>query len=200
MSGPAGSPTEPGLRGQRRQRIARHLMGGLGHAVGLDDLGLESLLELRHHLFGQGRGGGADQPQGPAGDDFPVRRRARKNSLMNGRRGGVPGGLKAIQPAKELLRGRSPARRRCARPRSSDDRTAAIRPWIWNSGMTFRQQSCGVSASEAAILTADWQRLAWVSGTILGLDVVPEVCRTSAVSDGSARLNPATGVRPALQA
>ena len=34
----------------RRQRVARHLVGGLGHAVGLDHRAVEGRLELRHDL------------------------------------------------------------------------------------------------------------------------------------------------------
>jgi hypothetical protein len=49
--------------------------------------------------------------------------------------------------------------------------------------MTFKQRSFGVSASVAAVLRAERQRFAWVRGTILGLDVVPDVCSTRAVSD-----------------
>ena len=49
--------------------------------------------------------------------------------------------------------------------------------------MTFKQRSFGVSANVAAVLNAERQRFAWVSGTILGLDVVPDVCSTRAVSD-----------------
>ena len=55
---------------------------------------------------------------------------------------------------------------------------------MWNSGMTFRQRSSAVSASEVLILPAEAATLAWVSGTILGRDVVPDVCRISAMSSG----------------
>ena len=36
-------------------------------------------------------------------------------------------------------------------PADSDDSVAAIRPWMWNSGMMFRHTSSGVSASVSAI-------------------------------------------------
>ena len=56
----------------------------------------------------------------------------------------------------------------------------AISPWIWNSGMMFRQWSLSVSSRLAAILRADAMILRCISGTTLGRDVVPDVCRTSA--------------------
>src|ERR1035441_3010685 len=69
-------------------------------------------------------------------------------------------------------------------PDTNDASSAASNPWIWNSGMTFKQRSSGVSAREAAMLRADAARLAWVSGTSFGLDVVPEVWSRSATSLG----------------
>src|SRR5690606_6751200 len=62
------------------------------------------------------------------------------------------------------------------------DATAAIRPWMWNSGMMLRQRSSGVSAKVSRMLRAVAQMLRWLSGTVLGRDVVPEVCSTSAMS------------------
>ena len=35
-------------------------------------------------------------------------------------------------------------------PAASDDSTAAISPWMWNSGMMLRQRSPGVSAERRA--------------------------------------------------
>ena len=64
--------------------------------------------------------------------------------------------------------------------------TAAIRPWMWNSGMTLRQRSAGVSASVVRICRAEAARLRCSSGTILGREVVPEVCSTSASSSSFA--------------
>ena len=52
--------------------------------------------------------------------------------------------------------------------------------------MTLRQRSDGNSPSELHTLRADAQRFACVSGTILGREVVPEVCRTSTTSPGLA--------------
>ena len=71
-------------------------------------------------------------------------------------------------------------------PADSEAVTAAIRPWIWNSGITLRQRSSGVSASEVATLCADAARLAWLSGTSFGRDVVPEVWSSRAMSPSSA--------------
>ena len=44
-------------------------------------------------------------------------------------------------------------------PAASEDSTAAIRPWMWNSGMTLRQRSAGVSASVAPMWRAEAARL-----------------------------------------
>ena len=60
--------------------------------------------------------------------------------------------------------------------------TGATRPWMWNSGMTLRQRSDGARASVATMLAAEAQRLAWLSGTIFGREVVPEVCRMRATA------------------
>ena len=62
--------------------------------------------------------------------------------------------------------------------------TAAIRPWMWNSGMTLRQRSWRSRASVSPMWRAEAQTLRWLSGTILGREVVPEVCSTSATSSG----------------
>ncbi len=71
-------------------------------------------------------------------------------------------------------------------PACSDDSTAAISPWMWNSGMMLRQRSAGSRRRVAAMCPAEAQRLAPLSGTIFGREVVPEVCSTSAVSPGPA--------------
>src|SRR5437660_8287425 len=63
---------------------------------------------------------------------------------------------------------------------------AATSPWMWNSGITLRQRSAADKLSVAATLLADAHRLAWVSGTCFGRDVVPLVCRTRATSSGAA--------------
>ena len=53
--------------------------------------------------------------------------------------------------------------------------TAAIRPWMWNSGMMLRQRSAGVTWVVAAMWRAEAVTLIWLSGTIFGREVVPEV-------------------------
>src|SRR5690242_1085015 len=72
-------------------------------------------------------------------------------------------------------------------PAASEDSTAPISPWIWNSGMMLRQRSAGVRPSVAPICAADAARLAWLSGTSFGREVVPEVCKRSATSPSAAR-------------
>ena len=67
-------------------------------------------------------------------------------------------------------------------PAWSEAITPAISPWMWKSGMMLRQRSPGSSEIQSAMLRAEAQRLAPVSGTILGRDVVPEVWSTSAAS------------------
>ncbi len=71
-------------------------------------------------------------------------------------------------------------------PAASDDITAATSPWMWNSGMMLRQRSSAVRDSVRPMLAADAARLAWVSGTSFGRDVVPDVWSRSAMSPGSA--------------
>src|SRR5262252_8241855 len=72
-------------------------------------------------------------------------------------------------------------------PADSGASSDAISPWMWNSGMIDRLRSSGVSASVCLTLLADAHTLRWVSGTILGRDVVPDVCSTSATSSGLAK-------------
>jgi len=45
-------------------------------------------------------------------------------------------------------------------PAASEERTAAIRPWMWKSGMMLRQRSRGQSARVAPICAAEAARLA----------------------------------------
>src|SRR5205823_4687810 len=72
-------------------------------------------------------------------------------------------------------------------PAASDESVAAISPWMWNSGMMFMQRSAGVSASVWLMWRAEAVRLLWLSGTCFGREVVPEVWSTSAISSGWAR-------------
>src|SRR4029453_4855845 len=79
----------------------------------------------------------------------------------------------ASKPGGQITRG--PAVREASRPPMS--------PCTWNSGITSRHRSVGRNARLAAMLVAEAHRLAWLSATILGRDVVPDVVSTRAVSD-----------------
>src|SRR5580700_70029 len=106
------------------------------------------------------------------------------------------------QPKKRLTS--QPGVQTTPAPAASDVITVAIRPWPWNSGSTFRQRSASLNCSAATALKAEVQILAWVSGTIFGRDVVPDVNKSSAVApgpsgsdDGSPAAAPASVNRPA---
>ena len=71
-------------------------------------------------------------------------------------------------------------------PAESGASTPAMSPWMWNSGMMLRPQSEADRASVSAMLPAETLTLRCDSGTILGRDVVPDVCRISAISCGCA--------------
>ena len=71
-------------------------------------------------------------------------------------------------------------------PAQSEDSTEPMRPWMWNNGMTLRQRSAGVRLRMSRMWPAEAQTLRCDSGTILGREVVPEVCSTSATSSGPA--------------
>ena len=70
----------------------------------------------------------------------------------------------------------------------------AIKPCMWNKGMTFKPLSLAVKAVLRAICCADAHTLRCVSGTILGREVVPEVCKTKATSSACAMPGIAEGV------
>src|SRR3972149_4084053 len=72
-------------------------------------------------------------------------------------------------------------------PAMREERIAPITPWIWKSGMMLRERSFSVSWREAAMLRAEAKRLEWVRGTLLGREVVPEVCSTRARSSAWAK-------------
>src|SRR6516225_7026155 len=72
-------------------------------------------------------------------------------------------------------------------PAASEERTAAISPWMWKSGMMLRQRSSGRSAKVAPMCLAEAAMLACDSGTNFGRDVVPEVWRRRATSSGVAK-------------
>ena len=60
-------------------------------------------------------------------------------------------------------------------PAVKDAETAAMRPWIWKSGITFIHLSEKDNDKDCAIFEADAAILDCNNGTIFGLDVVPEV-------------------------
>jgi hypothetical protein len=80
----------------------------------------------------------------------------------------------------------NPGAQQTPAPAAIEASMAAMSPWMWKSGMTLRQRSPGSSASVRAMLRAEVRRFVWVSGTILGRPVVPEVWSTRAMSWGSA--------------
>ena len=94
-------------------------------------------------------------------------------------------GVTSVSQAKNFS-ALKPGVQKTLAPAASEPATAAIRPWIWKSGMMLRQRSSGVSASAAATLWAEAARLAWLSGTSLGREVVPDVCSRSAMSSSLA--------------
>ena len=63
---------------------------------------------------------------------------------------------------------RNPGVQQTYAPADSDASRAYTSPWMWNSGMTLRQTSSGVSASVSLMLVADAQRFRCRSGTIFG--------------------------------
>ena len=94
-------------------------------------------------------------------------------------------GLTSANQAKNL-NALNPGVHTTEAPAEIEDSVAAISPWMWNSGMMLRHTSSGVSASVVAMWCAEAVTLRWVSGTIFGRDVVPEVCSTSAMSSACA--------------
>ena len=67
-------------------------------------------------------------------------------------------------------------------PAFMDESNAPMSPCMWNRGMMFRQRSVSTKFKVRRIFSAEVQRFFAVSGTILGRDVVPDVCRTKAIS------------------
>src|SRR5579872_3514551 len=67
-------------------------------------------------------------------------------------------------------------------PAAIEESSAPTIPWMWKRGITPRQRSAAVSPRAFAILEADTHILAWVNGTALDLAVVPDVCRSTAMS------------------
>ncbi len=71
-------------------------------------------------------------------------------------------------------------------PRDKGASSPAMRPWMWKSGVMFKPRSLCENSSVRAMFCAEIATLRCESGTILGREVVPEVCRISAMSSGCA--------------
>ena len=67
-------------------------------------------------------------------------------------------------------------------PAEIEDNVAPIRPWMWKRGMIFKQRSFCDILSTLRMFSAELHIFLLVNGTILGREVVPEVCRTNATS------------------
>ena len=125
-------------------------MRRLGHAVGFDHRTAEQPLQLGHDPGRQRRRGRADQAQARA---------ARRSPGCAARAPGSPGAWSA-RPCTRSARTRSsqakkrralnPGVQTTAAPAARVASTAATRPWMWNSGMTFRHRSAGRQSEGAA--------------------------------------------------
>ena len=79
-------------------------------------------------------------------------------------------------------------------PAASEDSTAAISPWMWNSGMMLRQRSSGRQAERRADMARRGGEIGMAAAApASGRDVVPEVCSNSAMSPASANPGAAGG-------
>ena len=83
------------------------------------------------------------------------------------------------------FRALKPGVQNTSEPAEIGAKTPAIRPWMWNRGMMFRPTSAAVNCRVLRILEAEANRLPTDSGTILGREVVPEVCSTMPTSEAS---------------
>src|ERR1041385_3360570 len=80
-----------------------------------------------------------------------------------------------------------PGEQQTSPPAESGAESAAISPCIWKRGMMTSPRSSAVNASVFLMLAADAAMFLCASGTILGRDVVPDVCSTSAMESGPTR-------------
>ena len=67
-------------------------------------------------------------------------------------------------------------------PTDNEAETAAISPWMWKRGITFKHLSAEDRDKDWAIFDADAAIFDCNKGTILGLEVVPDVWRIKATS------------------
>ena len=72
-------------------------------------------------------------------------------------------------------------------PALIDEAKIAIRPWIWKSGIIFRQWSLSERFKLLEIYSAEEKIFLFVKGTIFGLDVVPDVWSTNDSSFSSGK-------------
>ena len=99
-----------------------------------------------------------------------VPRQLGEDRLVHGRHGRVPGRLQGLEPGKNRAVA-NPGVQTTLPPAASDASSAATRPWMWNSGITFRQRSRGESSSvRGDVARPSCTDCAWVSGTSLGRD------------------------------
>ena len=174
-------------------------MARLRHAVALDHRRAERRFQVAHHLRRQGRRGGAEEAQLHPPDDLPVALRPRQDRLVHGRHRRVPGGPLRIEPAEEAQRveARRADHRPAARERGQRRRDQPVdveqRHHV-EAGVVRRQLPGSARCCRAEAVT-----LRWVSGTIFGRAVVPEVCSTSATSS-ALRPCPAAPALPGLAA
>ena len=99
-----GNADRPRASFARRQRVRRHLMRGLGHAVRLDDGASKRALQFLHHLRRERRGRRSDEPKAAALHLVAMPRRTRQDRLVHRRDGRVPGRPHLIQPVEEAKR------------------------------------------------------------------------------------------------
>ena len=123
-----------GLALARRQRVARHLMRGFRHPVGFDDRYAEHALELADHRRRQRRRRRPNEAQ-PALWTTSAFLRARRESpgASSARPCTSVGFTSAIQ--EKNLSALKPGEQHTSPPAESGASSAAMRPWMWKSGM-----------------------------------------------------------------
>ena len=99
--GPAGRPTDLGSPLAGRHRVARDLVRGLGHSVGLEHRRAERGLEGAHHRGRQRRGRRPHEAKAVRGVAFRMARQFGQHRLMNRRRRRVPRRLQLVDPRHE---------------------------------------------------------------------------------------------------
>jgi len=90
-----------GLADPRRQGVAGHLVGGLGHPVRLGHRRTEDRFHAVFHHGRQRRAAGPDEAERVVPEDPGVAVGAREQHLMHRRHGRVPGGPERIDPSPE---------------------------------------------------------------------------------------------------